>query len=439
VTRSTLVLVNVISGLLVMSVSPLAQDKATDKPQKSVEERLADLEKQVGGDAMRVFWKDGLRFESADKRYKVKIGGRIHYDNSFFDPDANTRAAVESNGPPVVRIEDGSEFRRARIEMSGEVAERVEWAAGYDFGGGRTNFRGLYVGMKDLPFGNLRIGQMKEPFSLEQLTSSNNIPFIERSAKAAQDPAYNAGIMVYDAHLEERMTWAIGAFRVGTDDLEVSRGDGEWATTARVTGLPLFDEEGDDYVHLGLAASRRSPTDDMVSFSSRPEANLAPAYVSLSGFPAETVDLIGAEAAWVRGPLTVAGEYAQASIDGPSGATQEPTFSGYYAMASWLLTGESRPYSKASGVFGAVKPRENAFGKEHGLGAWEVLARISSLDLRDDGVDEGQLDDLTFGVNWYLNPNTRVMLNYILADLDPTAPAADGDTDILSLRVQFNF
>jgi phosphate-selective porin OprO/OprP len=429
----------VVPCLIALAASTSAQETAADKPQKSVEERLADLEKLTGGDAMRVFWKDGLRFESADKRYKFKLGGRIHYDNSFFDPDADTRAAVESNGPPAVRIEDGSEFRRARIEMSGEVGDRVEWAAAYDFGGGRTNFRGLYVGMKDLPFGNLRIGQMKEPFSLEQLTSSNNIPFIERSVKAAQDPAYNAGVMIYDAPFGERTTWAIGAFRVGTDDLEVSRGDGEWATTARITGLPLCDDEGDDYVHLGLAASRRNPTDSLVSFSSRPEANLAPAYVSLSNLPADDVDLIGAEAAWVRGPLTMSAEYAQASVDAPSGATAEPTFSGYYAMAGWFLTGESRPYNKSGGFFGAIKPRENAFGKEHGWGAWEVLARLSSLDLTDDGVDEGELSDVTLGVNWYLNPNTRVMVNYIMADLDPTEPAPDGDTDILSVRVQFNF
>ncbi len=71
-----------------------------------------------------------------------------------------------------------------------------------------------------------------------------------------------------------------------------------------------------------------------------------------------------------------------------------------------------------------------------GSGAWEVAARISSLDLDDDGTDGGELDDLTFGVNWYLNPNTRLMLDYILADLDPAAGAPDGRTKILAFRWQ---
>jgi phosphate-selective porin OprO/OprP len=67
-----------------------------------------------------------------------------------------------------------------------------------------------------------------------------------------------------------------------------------------------------------------------------------------------------------------------------------------------------------------------------------VAARISSLDL-DDGIDGGRLDDLTLGVNWYLNPNTRVMLDYIRAGLDPAGGGADGDTSILAFRVQFAF
>jgi len=141
----------------------------------------------------------------------------------------------------------------------------------------------------------------------------------------------------------------------------------------------------------------------------------------------------------VRGQLTLAAEYVLASVDAPSGATAEPTFDGYYVMASWFLTGEHRPYNKASGVFDGIKPMHSAFGKERGWGAWEVLARYSELDLTDDGVDEGELNDITLGLNWYVNPNTRVMLNYILADLDPTEPLSDGTTSILGFRVQFAF
>jgi phosphate-selective porin OprO/OprP len=413
-----------------------AQEKAPQEKvkEKTVEERLADLEKKTGGDALRVFWKDGLRFESADKKYKFKLGGRIHYDGQFFDPDSDTKAAIETG---TTRIEDGTEFRRTRIEMSGEVAERTEWALAMDFAGGTSTFRNAYVGLKDLSFGNVRAGQFKEPYGLEQLTSSNNITFTERSLMNALVPAFNAGVMVFDDCAEERVTWAFGAFRTGTDQGEVSRGDGEWATTARVTGLAMASEDGTSYVHLGLGYSRRSPTNDSVTVSSRPEANLAPNYVTAT-VPTETLDLLGIEAAWVHGPFTLSGEYTQAAVDAPSGATAEPDFAGYYAQASYFITGESRPYRRSQGAFDAVKPASNAFGESAGSGAWEVAARISSLDLSDDTIDGGELDDLSFGVNWYLNPNTRLMLDYIMADLDPAGGGASGDTDILAFRAQFN-
>jgi phosphate-selective porin OprO/OprP len=415
------------------AASPAAAQDA--KPQKSVEERLADLEKKTGGEAMRAFWKDGMRFESADKRYKLKIGGRIHYDGQFFDPDGDTRAAVETG---TNRIEDGTELRRARIELSGEVGERTEWAFGMDFGSGTTNFRNAYVGVKDFAFGNVRAGQFKEPYGLEQITSSNNILFIERSLMNALVPAFNAGFMVYDDFAGERATWSVGAFRTGPDTGEVSRGDGEWATTARVTGLPLASEDGREFVHVGLGLSRRSPTNDSLTLSSKPEANLAPNYITAT-IPTESYDLIGLEAAWVMGPFSLAGEYTLASIEGDSGSPSDPDFAGYYAQLSYFLTGESRGYRKAQGCFDVLKPEDNAFGEKGGLGAWELAARISSLDLTDDGIDGGELDDLTFGVNWYLNPNTRVMADYILADLDPTGAGADGDTNILAFRVQFAY
>jgi phosphate-selective porin OprO/OprP len=244
--------------------------------------------------------------------------------------------------------------------------------------------------------------------------------------------------MLFDQAAGERMTWGVGVFRGGSDNGEISKGDGEWAATARVTGLPSYSEDGKEYVHLGLSLSLRNPTDDTQTISSKPEANLAPAYVSAT-VAADDIGLVGAEAGWTHGPFTLSGEYTLAHVDAPSGATSEPDFDGYYVQASYVLTGESRAYQKTTGAFGAVRPAENAFGKEGGNGAWEVAARYSAIDLRDDGTDGGELTDVTLGLNWYLNSNTRVMMDYILADLDPTAGAADGTTGILQFRVQFHY
>jgi phosphate-selective porin OprO/OprP len=74
-----------------------------------------------------------------------------------------------------------------------------------------------------------------------------------------------------------------------------------------------------------------------------------------------------------------------------------------------------------------------------GWGAWEFKARWSYIDLNDAGITGNRLSDFTFGVNWYLNPNFRVMLDYIHADLDKAAGAGAGESDanFVAMRAMF--
>ena len=67
-------------------------------------------------------------------------------------------------------------------------------------------------------------------------------------------------------------------------------------------------------------------------------------------------------------------------------------------------------------------------------GAWEGALRYSGLDLDDDSIAGGKLHDLTAGLNWYLNPYTRIMWNYIHADKNHV-----GNADMLMMRFQIIF
>ena len=140
------------------------------------------------------------------------------------------------------------------------------------------------------------------------------------------------------------------------------------------------------------------------------------------------MDLVGTEAALVAGPFSLQGEYMTAMTNTDDGT--DPMFSGFYAMASYFLTGENRTYK--GGLFGRVKPKKN-FGAG-GPGAWELAARYSHLDIADEAVEGGELDDITLGVNWYLNPNTRFMFNYVHAGLDTV-----GQSDTFQTRAQVDF
>jgi phosphate-selective porin OprO/OprP len=67
-----------------------------------------------------------------------------------------------------------------------------------------------------------------------------------------------------------------------------------------------------------------------------------------------------------------------------------------------------------------------------------VATRWSSINLTDSGISGGRLNDITLGVNWYLNPYTRIMWNYIHPILDkPTFGTSTAD--IYAMRVQFDF
>ncbi len=105
-------------------------------------------------------------------------------------------------------------------------------------------------------------------------------------------------------------------------------------------------------------------------------------------------------------------------------------------MASYFLTGEHRKYKESSGAFSRVKPKSNFLDGKGGLGAWEVAARYSEIDLNDPdaGILGGEVRDFTVGVNWHLNPNARVMLNYVMSELHHV-----GDADIVAMRFQVDF
>jgi len=130
------------------------------------------------------------------------------------------------------------------------------------------------------------------------------------------------------------------------------------------------------------------------------------------------------------GPFSLQGEYIHSAVD--SEQAGDPDFSGFYAYASYFLTGEHRPYKNTAGKFSRVKPKKN-FGAG-GPGAWELAARYSHLDLNDEDIEGGELDDITVGLNWYLNPNTRIMWNYVHTDLDGV-----GDADAFQMRAQVDF
>ena len=399
-----------------------------DRPPPVDSEEWARIKKWVNeGNTLRPYWKEGLRFDSNDESIKLRIGGRIHNDFAYFVEDGDIERRLGED------FDDGTEFRRARLYFSGTIHDDIEFKTEFDFAGGDADFKDVYVGLKNAPYvGHVRIGQFKEPFSLEELASSNSITFLERSLVNTFAPSRNVGIMFFDDLLDQRMTWAVGIFRQ-TDSFGDGTGGRDYNVTARLTGLPWYEDTGQRLLHLGVAYTHQNYEENVIRFSARPEAHLAPRLADTGEFSAEFGDFIGVEAALVHGPFSLQGEYVHAFIESRSPLVGDPRFWAASIQASYFLTGEHRPYKRSTGTFTRVRPLRD-FGKGGGPGAWELAARFSYLNLNDGFVKGGRVRDLTLGLNWYLNPNVRTMWNYVLSD-----PARGGDVSIFLWRVQIAF
>ena len=145
----------------------------------------------------------------------------------------------------------------------------------YDFAGGTTKFKDVYLGLTEIPYlGKIRVGHMKEPFSLEEMTSSNNVTFMERALPNAFAPSRNTGLLISN-HAKERVSWGVGVFR-NTNDLGVSQGDGEFNFTGRLTGTPWHSEKGKKVVHVGSATAIGAPVNPVFAFVKGPRLTWRP-------------------------------------------------------------------------------------------------------------------------------------------------------------------
>jgi phosphate-selective porin OprO/OprP len=396
------------------------------------------------GKTLRAHWDQGLCFETGDGQFRLKVGGRVMFDAAHIDGPNYWEI-----GGPAIDENDGTEFRRLRLRFSGDVYQDYIYKAEVDFAGNDVEIIDAYVGMRNVPYvGTVQVGQFSEPMGLEALTSSSDITFMERSmATQALIPYRSRGLAASRSLLGQRLTLAVGVFNGGLEQ------DNHWSVTGRVTGTPYYADEGRRVLHLGLAASHRNPESEY-GFYAHPGAHLADRHLNSGELPADAVDLWAAEAAFVWGPFSVQGEFIRADVSFLPEARSvtffdldkrlrlhDRHFDGFYVQAGYFLTGEQRSYDPETGAFGRVVPRRAFDLHGGGWGAWELAARYDELSLDDfdfrSGVIGGSGRSLTAGVNWYLTPTTRLMLNYVRTDINQYA--YDGAIDVVQARFQADF
>ncbi len=375
-------------------------------------------------------WDNGFKVESLDKNFKLKFGGRVMIDHAYFFQNTDMD---ENFGE--LEVTSGTEIRRARFYMGGTIYKNVEFKLQVDYAGGITLIKDAYVGIKGIPgIGTIRIGNVKEPFRLDALTSSKYITFMERVLATDFAQERNSGIILFNDFFNKRFSAQAGAFRnSGANGNDRDANDG-YVLTGRITGLLINNPEKKQLLHIGMGHSFRNTDDNTFKISSRPEAHLGPKYINTGVIEdIQHANLTNFEAAFVYKSFSfqaeyITGTYKKIDID----PIDKYVFDSYYGQVSYYITGESKKYKSSYSGFGRVKPNKN-FGKD-GTGAFEVAVRLSNSNLNSKDILGGEQRDITLGLNWYLNPVARIMVNYDFVKVTNTGNASN-----IQMRMQIDF
>ncbi|MFO0967309.1 MAG: porin [Gemmataceae bacterium] len=410
-----------------------------------------------------------------------------------------------ASGPAVGGIgdlQDGMYFRRERIMLDGKFWENFEYTLIFAFENDTFSTNGLdefWVGATNIPIiGTARIGHVKNCVGLEgdMTASSRTMTFMERSSYSEaieQNENFVTGLWLGNNYFDQRATWSGVIFRQDPGSSTGAYfGDGQWGWQGRLTSLPIYANDGRCLLHLGLSGGwRNGVSNNVVStlrqfqLRARPElrdddpAGAFSGGVGANGNSNRMVDtgvivaqrewLAGLELLYINGPFSLQAEYGWNWIDGAQGinpagfvlnpafaARQNYLFSGGYVQLAYTLTGENRSYDKRLGrldsyYFGRKGLNENAYfvrgedgSLQWGLGAWEIAARYSYLDLNDGSgattINGGRMDGFTVGLNWYLNDNLKFQFDWVY-DRRKELPAAvlPGYTSGFGMRMQFMY
>lgn len=392
----------------------------------------------------------GFKAKTADGNFAFKLGGRMMWDYDYVS------GVYTRNNTDAQKDAHGHNLRRARLELSGKAYKHWEYIFTVNVpGGGRDStaasaFNDLGISYTGWDGHKLFVGKGKEPFGLEEQTSSKSITSIERSMMwdATDSDSQTAWGVRYDGWAD-MFTWSLGLFDQGYVD--AGSGSADYAMTGRFTVAPIA--EAGNVLHFG-AAYRMVPEgnaadSDLFDLSpgvselanhgtadNKFEEDLAAATSAV-----ESDSQYGLEALWIGGPFSLQAEYFHRDIeyDRQKTAVADEEVTGWYLYGSWVLTGESRGYKagKKGAVADIVKPK----GKD---GAWEIFARYDTIEADQAGaVTDPEVDAITLGANWYVNKNVKLAMNWTTVEIDGFTQnytaGQDDDGDALLFRAQYGF
>ncbi|MCW5624865.1 MAG: hypothetical protein KIT73_09140 [Burkholderiales bacterium] len=450
--------------------TPEARAEArAERRRKAQQEAQAASREEAKKDQFTGRWNNGIVFQTGDQRTSWGLSGRVHADYRYFDGD--TAAST-------------FDVRRAYLTLSGRYNDWLTWDVTGDFAQTGTTLDVAWVNAAFSDALQVRLGQFKMPFALEELTSSRFLDFQERSFVDRLAPAKERGAMIHGSpYLGTTYALALSNGQ-GKNNNEVSPkyDTPDLVGRATLNVAELLNAQAKAVYHIGAAFSygelststtTNSGTAAIGNQNSEPRGATFFTPTAFNG-PSTTRRRVGLETALAYGPVKFQAEYAQANFNGSTstGTPYDKDIDAYYLSALWMITGERYAESYRNGVFGRIVPIQNFVPGTGGTGAWELGLRFSGFDAGDfplvaatgptaagglGGTSVGSLTSptatngakaVTVGLKWIWNPNFKWYLNYTDTKYDNAitfttagvpVPFQENRERAVTLRAAFDF
>jgi phosphate-selective porin OprO/OprP len=367
--------------------------------------------------------KDGaFTLESANARNSISLTGRMHLDARWNDAYENGRG----DDRDTASFSDQLELRRARLGVKGKFANDFK----YEIVGNLPGTATIDVAFLDwakLDAFQLRMGKFKQPFGLEQLTSSNNIGLMERSYVDQTVPGKKLGFQVMGSP-KAGFTYALSTYQNRDTELNIAGGDRASGAARGTINFAEIMGNKESIMHVGMAVvddsytigtSSSSQTNTTISanatqrgtissfrtpgrgmnniFRGQVNGEQCQAATNSAGVQCASEfsarvrqQAYGLEGIYATGPFKLVGEYSKSDYQGNGlditntvGGSNQVSYDTktYYVEAGWFITGEKYASSYKNGTFSSFKPT-NEFDLDKGnWGAVEALFRFEGYDV----------------------------------------------------------
>jgi phosphate-selective porin OprO/OprP len=417
-----------LSVVMFFSATSYCQEKNDVIPSGTTGEELEVLDSSK----VETKWRDRRWRLFPGKYSTLKLGGGFLYEYAGYSQDENSRRQMDSISS---KLESTFAVRDFRIVAGGQFKTKrnISWKAGFMYDGLSDSWfvreTGVMVGVPEL-WGNIFIGRTKEGFSMNKVMNGYAGWTMERQMALDVIPILADGVKWLGYLPKQRILWNLGMFADWLSK-EQSFSTYKWQWVARIGWLPIYSTADKTVLHVGVNYRYGEPENSAIRVRSRPEANPAPRFIDTGEFQSNYSNHYGGEIYYRSGPWLFGSEIYSHQFN--SSTADNPIFYGGDIVASCMITGESRPYNTATGIFGFVPVNKPVF--KGGPGAWEILCRYSTLDLDGGTLKGGKFWRITPMVNWYLSKDVRLELVYGYGILDRFN--LKGATQFFQCRIQF--